>query len=51
MQKKVDDRRSVEWKKKSLLKNVRDWTNMSALELFDAAKDREIFKLVITIFR
>lgn len=51
MQGRIDGKKTIGRKKKSWLRNIRDWTNLSAEQIFHVARDREAFKEVIANLR
>lgn len=51
MQGRVDGRKGIGRKRKSWLRNIREWTGMGVEELFYAAKDRDAFKTVVANLR
>lgn len=47
MQGRIEGRKGIGRKKKSWLRNIREWTNLGVGELFHVAKDREEFRKVV----
>jgi hypothetical protein len=51
MQGRVEGKKGIGRKRKSWLRNIRDWTNMTVDELFHVAKDRDTFRNVVANLR
>lgn len=51
MQGRIEGKKGIGRKKKSWLRDIREWTNLNADQIFHVAKDREAFKVVVANLR